>query len=210
MHSCLLLAHRQFIEATFLLCLQVARLEQRIFAISAENDSIAASLDDARKAAAGAAAAATAALDTLPSKPREAWPRAVQLLVSEAERRVTEELAARATEDAEMLEASLNKDLDAARRALAAVERTRAAAETRARNLEARVQELEAEVAAGEVKWRRQVAEAEEKVVKAQAAAAEQVATFREKVEAAEAQGGEAVEEWKSKALRLQVREWNY
>ena len=182
------------------------RLEQRIIAVTADNDSIVASLDEARKAAAGAAVAATAALDTLPSKPRDTWPRAVQQLVSESERRVTEELAARATEDAEMLEASLNQEVTRVRRELAAEERARAAADSRAKGLEARVQELEQEVTAWEMKCRRQLAEKEEQIVQARAAAAAEAAAFKEKVEAAEAQGGEEVEEWKAKALRLEVR----
>lgn len=71
--------------------LQVARLEQRVFAVSADSEQLSAALDEARAAADRARATAAAALDGLGSLPREKWPRAVNLLVEAAEAAVRDE-----------------------------------------------------------------------------------------------------------------------
>lgn len=76
--------------------LQVARLEQRALAVSAECEALSAALDEARSAADGARSAAQSALEGLGQKPRERWPRAVLLVVAAAEAAVREEAAQKA------------------------------------------------------------------------------------------------------------------
>lgn len=74
-----------------LMLYQVARLEQRVFAVSAESEQLSAALDDARAAADRAKAAAAASLDGIGNMPRDKWPRAVTLLVEAAEAAVRDD-----------------------------------------------------------------------------------------------------------------------
>jgi hypothetical protein len=76
--------------------LQVARLEQRVLAVSTECEALSGSLDEARSAADGARSAAHAALEGLGQQPRECWPRSVLLVVTAAEAAVREEAAQKA------------------------------------------------------------------------------------------------------------------
>jgi hypothetical protein len=83
--------------------LQVARLEQRVLAVSSECEALSAALDEARSAADGARSAAHAALEGLGQQPRERWPRSVLLVVQAAEVAVREEAAQKAVSAGETI-----------------------------------------------------------------------------------------------------------
>jgi hypothetical protein len=91
-------SHR--LSLAWLLLTQVARLEQRVLAVSSECEALSAALDEARSAADGARSAAHAALEGLGQQPRERWPRSVLLVVQAAEAAVREEAAQKAVSDA--------------------------------------------------------------------------------------------------------------
>jgi hypothetical protein len=103
LHGCLAQPHLSLTQLSLLPCLtaihlllQVARLEQRVLAVSTECEALSASLDEARSAADGARSAAHAALEGLGQQPRERWPRSVLLVVQAAEAAVREEAAQKA------------------------------------------------------------------------------------------------------------------
>jgi precorrin-6B methylase 1 len=64
---------------------QVARLEQRVLAKEAEHEATTAALEEARAERESVRLASAAQMDNLAALPRQRWPRAVQLLVEEAE-----------------------------------------------------------------------------------------------------------------------------
>jgi len=66
-------------------CPQVARLEQRVLAKEAEHETTTAALEEARAERESVRLASAAQMDNLTALPRQRWPRAVQLLVEEAE-----------------------------------------------------------------------------------------------------------------------------
>lgn len=74
---------------------QVSRLEQRIHAVTADNEALQSELDSARHDAERARdnAAATSAGEGLARLPRDKWPLAVELLVRAAEAAAVTDIA---------------------------------------------------------------------------------------------------------------------
>jgi hypothetical protein len=184
----------------------VGGLEQRVLTITSENEALVGELDAARRAASGAERAALDNLAALPGKPREAWPRVVQLVVEEAERRLAEELRAKAAEDAEMLEGALGGEVEAAQRALASEERKRAALEAKLKEVEGRAADAESAATAAEVKWRRQLAEAAEAAAKAASEAEARAAALEAQLAGQSEGAAEEAATWRARAAELQVR----
>jgi hypothetical protein len=72
---------------------QVAHMDQRLEAVGAEGEALAAALDQARADAVAARRAAAAELEGVAALPRERWPPVVARLVAAAEEAVREEAA---------------------------------------------------------------------------------------------------------------------
>eukprot|EP00775_Hariotina_reticulata_P008591 gene8591-8773_t len=94
---------------------QVTRLEQRILAKEAEHEATAAALEEARAERETVRLASAAQMDNLAALTRQRWPRAVQLLVEEAEAAKEAEVQEKLAAEIEALESQNTVELSAVR-----------------------------------------------------------------------------------------------